>query len=181
MDQRTLFIIVSVAVLIAAALFAWWYTRGRQRKHLRQRFGPEYDRTVAGMKDQRRAEMELAKREKQVQKLHLRQLSAGDRQRFVSAWQAVQARFVDDPADAATQAERLLQDLMMSIGYPRAEYAEVAAYVSVNHPRSVQNFRDAHEIALRHRRGEAGTEQLRQAIVYYRALFDDLLQEQRAA
>ena len=174
MDTRALIAIVVVVVLIAAAIALWAYFRNRSRK-LRQRFGPEYERAVRETGGRRRAEEVLEKREKRVDRLQLRPLQSADQTRFLQQWRQVQARFVDDPRLALTQADALVSEVMSARGYPVAEFEQRAADVSVDHPLVVENYRAAHAIALRHRRGEASTEDLRQAMVHYRTLFEDLI------
>ncbi len=171
-------IILVIAVLIfAAAIFITWYTTHKRRTEiLRSHFGPEYDRTVREIGPSR-AEAALLEREKRVEKFSLRDLTAEERERFLSEWRSVQSHFVDTPKKAVTAADRLVDRLMLTRGYPVTDFEQRAADISVDHPRVVDNYRAAHQIAIRHRAGEATTEDLRKAILYYRSLFDDLLQE----
>jgi hypothetical protein len=175
MDPKTKMIIVVVVAIIAIALIAWAVMRQRRSEALKRRFGPEYDRTLrehgAG-----KAEAVLLNREKRVEKFRIRQLAADERERFVSEWRIVQSRFVDDPNGAVNDADTLVGRLMEARGYPMSDFEQRAADISVDHPRVVDNYRAAHEIALRHRRGQASTEDLRNAIIYYRSLFEELLQ-----
>jgi len=176
MDTQTLIgLIAAVVVLVAVA--AWVYTQRRKSEQLRGRYGPEYDRLVREQGDRRRAEAVLEKREKRVEHLDIRPLSPEDRARFAEAWRSDQARFVDDPKAAVTEADRLVADVMQARGYPVGDIEQRAADISVEHPRVVENYRAAHAIALRHKRGEASTEDLRQAMVYYRALIAELLED----
>lgn len=174
MDSKTLIAIVVVVVLIAAGFAVWAFLRKRSQK-LQQRFGPEYDRTIREMGGRRRAEEVLEKREKRVNRLQIRPLRPADQARYSQQWRQVQADFVDDPTLAFTEADRLVGELMKARGYPVADFEQRAADISVDHPLVVENYRAAHAIALRHRRGQASTEDLRQAMVQYRTLFDDLL------
>ena len=175
MDTTTLIIIALVVLVVA---FGAMLLMQRQRSgHLQSRFGPEYDRALEETGDKRKAEAELQQREKRVQKLEIRPLEAADRDRFTSNWRRIQAEFVDDPMGAMTQADVLLQEVMKARGYPVENFEQVAADVSVDHPKVVQNYRSGHEIAVRHGRGEAGTEDLRQAMINYRELFDELVTE----
>ena len=167
-----------IAVIVLAAVVVWLALDRRKSAHLRSRFGPEYERTVREHGNRRRAETELERREHRVERLHIRPLSAADRERFVAAWRADQARFVDDPAGAVTEADRLVQDVMKTRGYPVADFDQRVEDISVDHPHLVQNYRAARDLAARHRRGEATTEDLRRALVYYRGLFDELLEVQ---
>lgn len=172
-------LIVAVIVLLAAV--AWLLLDRRRSLRLRSRFGPEYERTVRETGDRRRAETELERREHRVERLHIQPLSLNDRDRYLAAWRADQARFVDDPAGAVTEADRLVQDVMKTRGYPVADFDQRVEDISVDHPHLVQNYRAARELAARHRRGEATTEDLRRALVYYRGLFDELLEVQEVS
>jgi hypothetical protein len=170
-----------VAVIILVAAVAWLLLDRRRSLRLRSRFGPEYERTVRESGDRRRAENELERREKRVERLHVHPLSMGDRDRFVAEWRDDQARFVDDPAGAVTEADRLVQEVMKLRGYPVADFDQRVEDISVDHPHLVENYRAARELAARHRRGEASTEDLRKALVYYRGLFDELLEVQEVS
>jgi hypothetical protein len=150
----------------------------RRSMQLRSRFGPEYERTVQEVGDRRRAEHDLERRANRVERLHIHPLSMAEHDRYVAAWKADQARFVDDPAGAVTEADRLVQDVMKARGYPVADFDQRVEDISVDHPHLVQNYRAARELAARHRRGEATTEDLRRALVFYRGLFDELLEVQ---
>jgi hypothetical protein len=170
---------IALIILLAAVAIAeaWWILIGRRRsQHLRRRFGPEYDRVIQENRDPRRAEQILETREKRVERLHIRPLVPQERDRFVEAWQKDQSRFVDDPKVAVLEADQLVCQVMAARGYPMAEFEQRAADVSVDHPHVVENYRAAAEIAQRQKRGEATTEDLRQAMVYYRKLFDELLE-----
>lgn len=175
MDLKIILVIAAI-VLVATTFIAWYTTRKRRTEILRSRFGPEYDRTVREI-GPGRAEALLLERERRVEKFSLRELTAEERERLTSQWRIVQSRFVDIPKEAVTAADRLVDRLMLARGYPMTDFEQRAADISVDHPRVVDNYRAAHQIALRHRRGEATTEDLRKAILYYRSLFDDLLQE----
>lgn len=174
MDQRAVVVIVIAAIVVLLGV-VWFAIRKRRTEALRRRFGPEYER-IALEHGARRADTILAERERRVEKFPLRRLSADERERFISEWRAVQAHFVDDPAGAVTDADLLVGRLMEARGYQLGDFEQRAADISVDHPRVVENYRAAHEIALRHRSGEATTEDLRTAMIYYRTLFDDLLE-----
>ena len=167
-----------VAVIVLAALVVILLIDRRRSRHLRSRFGPEYERTVREHGDRRKGEQDLARREERVEKLHIHPLSMQDHDRFVAAWRTDQAKFVDDPPGAVTEADRLVQDVMRARGYPVADFDQRVEDISVDHPHLVRNYQSAREIALRHSRGEANTEDLRKALVYYRGLFDELLEQQ---
>jgi len=165
-----------LVIVVAVALYV------RKRKHttaeLRQRFGPEYDRVVRQHGSERKAEAKLADRETRVEMLKIRDLDLAEREGYLSRWQAEQSRFVDYPKGAVTEADELVCSLMQTRGYPVTDFDQRAADVSVDHPRVVENYRSAHDIALRLGRGEASTEDLRTAMIHYRSLFDELVQAQ---
>lgn len=179
MDKTTLIIIAAVvAVLIVAGIFLM---QRRRTEQLQSRFGPEYDRALREAGDKRKAEAELQDREKRVEKLSIRPLDPAQRDRFAAEWQRVQAQFVDDPENSVRDADILLQEVMSTRGYPVQNFDQVAADVSVDHPTVVQHFRTAHDIARRHSRGEGNTEDLRNAMINYRALFDELVADTPAS
>lgn len=175
MDSQTIILIGAAIVIFALAVVSWMLWRRKRTAHLRDRFGPEYDRAVTAAGDPRQAEAGLADRAKRVEKLQLRTVSAEDRDRFAEAWRRVQARFVDDPPGAVSEGDSLIQEVMKTRGYPVGDFEQRAADLSVDHAEVVQNYRAAREIALRNQKGEASTEDLRQALVHYRSLFDELL------
>jgi hypothetical protein len=166
-----------VAVIVLAAIAIWLWMRSRKSAALKDRFGPEYERTVHDLGDERKAEDVLAKREKRVAAYTIKPLPTDMREHFVETWRQVQAQFVDDPKYAVTRADDLLGEVMRARGYPMSDFDHRAEDLSVDHPQVVQNYRMAHEIADRHSRGEASTEDLRTAMIHYRTLFDDLVNE----
>ena len=173
-----LVIVIGVAVLAVIAIAAFIYSRKRRTARLRSQFGAaEYARMVEESGSQRRAEAELEKRKKRVASLHIRPLPQGDRDRFIELWRGVQARFVDTPGGAVTEADQLVRDVMAARGYPVTDFEQRAEDISVDHPLVVENYRVAHDIAVRQARGEANTEDLRQAMIHYRTLFDELVSE----
>jgi hypothetical protein len=169
-------VLVILVIVVAVALYV------RKRKNttadLRDRFGPEYERAVQTHGSERRAEAKLVDREKRVQKLNIRDLDPTERERFSGQWQSVQSRFVDYPKGAVTEADELVSSLMQTRGYPVTDFDQRAADVSVDHPLVVDHYRFAREIALRLRKGEASTEDLRTAMIHYRSLFEELVQIQ---
>jgi hypothetical protein len=179
MDTTTLIIVV--LVLLVVVLGGMLLLQRRRSSHLQSQFGPEYERTLKEAGDKRKAEAELQQREKRVQKFSIRPLDRDDRDRFTAEWRRTQAEFVDDPMGAMRHADVLLQDVMTTRGYPVENFEQVAADISVDHPTVVQNYRSGHDIAVRHQRGEAGTEDLRQAMIHYRELFDELVTNEEAA
>jgi hypothetical protein len=175
--SSTVWVVLIIVALAVGAAAAWFYLESRRRTHLRDRFGPEYDRAIADAGDRRAAEQELARREDRVRHLEIRPLPPAERQRFAEEWGRVQAHFVDAPSDAIGDAEDLVTEVLRARGYPVGEFEQRAADISVDHPRVVENYRAAR--ALRSREDSATTEDLRQAMVHYRNLFDDLLVDPR--
>jgi len=171
-------IVIAIIVILVGALVAF-YLRRRRTEKLRARFGPEYERSIAESGDRRRAEVQLEKRTERVEKFHLRPLTPEDRARFTQEWDRVQAHFVDAPAGAVAEADQLLGDIMATRGYPMGDFEQRAADISVDHPIVTQNYRAAHDIAIRQASGQASTEDLRRAMIHYRALFEDLVNERR--
>jgi len=169
-------IVIAIAAIVVVAAIVWSATRARRTKTLREGFGPEYDRTVADAPSKREAEAELAERRKRREELDIQPLSPGARERYLVAWQATQARFVDDPGEAVGEADALIQKVMGERGYPVQDFDQRTADISVDHPEVANNYRAAHGISVAHARDKASTEDLRQAMVHYRALFDELLE-----
>jgi hypothetical protein len=169
--------LVAVVILIIAAL-VWLYVRKRRSTtaDLRQRFGPEYKRAVREHGSERKAEAKLEDREKRVEKLNIRDLDPMEHGRFLERWESVQSRFVDSPRGAVAEAGDLVSSLMNARGYPVSDFDQRAADISVDHPRVVENYRSAHEIALRVGKNGATTEDLRTAMIHYRSLFEELVQ-----
>jgi hypothetical protein len=172
-----------VAVVILAAGIAIWFLMSKRRTAgLRTQFGEaEYDRTLKEGGSRRQAEAALDKRADRVEGLHIRPLSSGDRVRFVEAWGRIQGRFVDGPGSAVTDADKLLGDVMSTRGYPVSNFEQRAADISVDHPLVLENYRIAHQSALLQSKGQASTEDLRQAMIHYRTLFEELVAEPDAA
>jgi hypothetical protein len=173
---------VAIAVVVLALLgFAMGYAVKRQRsQRLRARFGPEYDRTVEAVGDRRRAEQELAAREHRRRRFQIRELDPADRARYQESWRAVQAHFVDRPAEALGQADGLVTEVMRRRGYPIDDFVQTAADVSVDHPRVVEDYRMARAATVATGRNESNTEEMRRAMQHYRALFTSLLGEEAA-
>jgi hypothetical protein len=168
--------IIAIVVIVAAGIATMLVLRKRRTERLRSKFGgAEYARAVKEGGNRRHAEAGLKDRTARVEGFHIQPLGFADRARFVESWQGVQARFVDGPAGAVSEADRLLSDVMSTRGYPVSNFEQQAADISVDHPLVLQNYRTAHEIALRQTRGQASTEDLRQAMVHYRTLFEELV------
>ncbi|WBB49415.1 hypothetical protein O3597_02570 [Verrucosispora sp. WMMA2044] len=173
----TQIVVTVLVILVVAAIAAAVVVAGRRRA-LRQRFGPEYDHVVAEQDSRSAAERELRDRERRHAELELVPLTPESRARYAEAWEELQVRFVDAPAETVGQADELVSRLIAERGYPTGEFDDQIAHLSVEHARTLGHYRDAHEIHLRNSRGEASTEDLRQAVVHYRALFSDLLGEE---
>jgi hypothetical protein len=172
--------IVVIVVILLIAFGAVTYVRRQRSAQLQGRFGSEYDRTLEGAGSRREAEAALRERQKRVDNLDIRPLSSEDRRRFSTEWESVQAQFVDDPPGAVSQADQLVTEVMQARSYPMGDFEQRAEDISVNHAGVVQNYRAAHDIALRQQEGEATTEDLRQAMIHYRSLFAELLETLQA-
>jgi len=180
LSARDLAIIVAAATIvvgvIVAAVATWLSLRKRRTENLRTQFGrAEYDRALKEDGSRRHAEAGLKERNERVESLPIRALAPGDRARFIESWQRIQARFVDGPGGSVTEADQLLGDVMSTRGYPVSDFEQRAADISVDHPTVLQNYRTAHEIAVRQAEGLANTEDLRQAMIHYRTLFEELV------
>ena len=169
------FIAIAIAVVIVIALVALSGRRARQKK-VEQRFGPEYERKVEETGSSQAAVSELREREKRRRALDIRPLDPAALERHQESWRRAQAHFVDHPGEAIRDADSLVQAVMRERGYPVEDFEQRAADISVDHPHVVGNYRAAHEIAASNEQGEATTEDLRQAMVHYRALFEELLE-----
>jgi hypothetical protein len=168
-------IVIILGVVVVAVLLVL-LTRRMREQRVRQRFGPEYERTVAETGSQREAVSALQEREKRRKQLDVRPLEPAAAQRFAESWQDKQALFVDHPGDAIRGADELIAQVMKERGYPFEDFDQRAEDVSVDHPNVVDNYRRAHAIAQANAKGDATTEELRQAMVHYRALFEELLE-----
>lgn len=177
MTEDTLLMLALAVIAVVAVIAIWMYMGRRRHTHLREKFGPEYERAVGTAGSAAVAERTLHEREKRVSKYKLRALTDDERTRFNGLWQKVQARFVEDPAIAVSEADLLVSDLMATRGYPMGDANRLDEDLTVDHGHVVGHYRAAREIADRHTRGAASTEDLRQAMVHYRALFSDLLEE----
>lgn len=182
--ERLWTIVALVGVALAFAVIAFAMTRRRARllhAELQQRFGPEYGRAVDELGTERRADKELRERADRVAHFQFHELSAADRMRFSATWDRLQAKFVDEPAQAVISANELINQVMRARGYPVEHYEQRVADLSVEHPNVVQHYRAAHELARSVHNGTVDTEPLRQAFIHYRALFAELLNERGAA
>ncbi len=175
-NTQTLALVIAVAVILVG-LVAWLAWGKQQSKRLQQRFGPEYAATVKRLGSKAKAETELKRREKRVARFEIVPLAPEEATRFSQAWTRLQGSFVDDPKGVLIEADRLVRELLLKRGYPVADFELRAADISVDHPVVVNNYRAAQRIVSLDQRGEANTEDLRKAVVHFRALFDELLGE----
>ena len=172
-------VVIALVVVAVVALAAWLAYRKRRTGQLRDTFGPEYDREVR-VSDRRTAEGELQARREQRERLEIRPLRPAARERYSAAWRETQAKFVDDPAGAVTEADELVHRVMVERGYPMEQFEQLAADISVDHPQVVESYRAAHAVSLASQHGKATTEDLREAVVHYRSLFEELLADGEA-
>lgn len=178
--MNTTLLIILIAVVVIAAVAAFVFMRKRRTDTLRNRFGPEYDRAVTEYGSRTRAENALDHRTERAGHYTIRLLTETEQHRFSEEWRTTQARFVDDPRLAIREADHLVSEAMRARGYPMADFERRAEDLSVDHPHVVRNYRAAHQIAVEEQAGHTTTEKLRQAMVYYRDLFDELLETQPA-
>jgi hypothetical protein len=176
-----LWIVIALAAVLVVVVVVAALTGRRRRQHLQERFGSEYDRTVEGADRRREAERELREREERHDEIDLRPLSDASRQRYTQQWTEMQSGFVDRPQVAVADADRLITDLMRERGYPVDDFDTRSELVSVDHPDVVENYRTAHGIAVRTVEGRTSTEDLRQAVISYRALFEEMLVDDTAS
>jgi len=169
-------IAIIVAIVIVVALIAWAATRKRHTDELRDRFGPEYDRALSRDGGRRDAESELRERVERHEALNIQPLAPDAADRYRQEWRDVQARFVDAPDESLRRADGLITEVMQRRGYPMSDFEQRSADLSVDHAQTVQDYRAAHAISAQAARGQASTEDQRQAMVHYRALFDDMLE-----
>ena len=176
MTRNKSLLLLSRLLLILIGFGAWYLSRRKKTERLRERFGPEYENAVRTHHNRQRAEAELSQREKRVRNFNIVTLPRAERERYQTSWLEVQSRFVDEPVTALVNAHQLVQEVMRRCGYPVSDFEQSAADISVDHPHVVDNFRAATCIAERSEKSAVSTEELRQALVHYRALFEDLLQ-----
>lgn len=168
-------LLIGVVIVIALTLYLMF--RRRRTNVLREHFGEEYDRTVAATKSRGKAEEALEERERRVAELDIRPLGPQERATFTGEWQEVKAVFVDSPVEAVHHADRLLAKIMKTRGFPMADFERRYEDLTVDHGEVARHYREGHEITMRHERGEASTEDLRQAMIHFEALFDELVNE----
>jgi hypothetical protein len=174
-------IVVVVLLLIVGALLAPVFARRKRSEKYQDKFGAEYDRTVENTGSEKKAQAELVERQKHVDSLNIRPLSTDERNRYLAEWATVQSKFVDQPAEATVEADHLIMEVMNVRAYPVSDFEERAADISVSYPKLVTNYRAARAIAIKNEQHQADTEELRQAFIYYRSLFDELLKTETVA
>jgi hypothetical protein len=177
-DPRFIFGVLVIVLIIGTVAGIYLERRKKTTVALRKRFGTEYDRAVIEHGSEQKAEAKLADRETRVENLKIRDLASTERVRFLAEWQTVQARFVDHPKGAVIEADELVSSLLLARGYPVSAFDQRAADISVDHPGLMEPYRSAHAIAVRPGPVEATTEELRTAMIHYRAIFDELVQVQ---
>ena len=175
MNDEMMMRLAVVGIAVVAAIGAWLLVKQRRTAALRARFGPEYDRVLETTRTAAEAERELQQRQRRVESFSLRSLSPEQAEQFTASWRTVQARFVDDPRGAVVEADGLIEDVMRSRGYPIEDSDRRLDDLSVDHAAVVSHYRAGRDLVERHERGEASTEDLRQAMVHFRALFDELV------
>ena len=181
MSTSEVIILTAVAVLLIVAL-VWWITTLRRRHELQERFGEEYEVVIEEHGSKREAERELAARQERHEQLNIRPLDPQLRQYYTEQWRATQARFVDEPDAAFEKADRLVADVMVQRGYPLGDVDRQMADLSVEHSDVLNHYREAHDIAQAPAKGRpTTTEDLRQGMVHYRALFSALLEDHAEA
>lgn len=180
MNTQAWLAVAAIIIVAAIAIAVWLYSKQYRSRRLKERFGPEYDRAVTKLHDRKLAEAELQQREERVKLFHIVALSEADRSLYDEKWIAVQGHFVDDPKAAVEEAHQLILEAMDKRGYPSVDSEQAAADLSVQYPNLVTDYRAANRIAENNRRGVAKTEELRQALVHYRALFKELLEVRRS-
>ncbi len=170
-------IVVAILVVVALALGVMLAARARRRRELQQRFGPEYDRAVSEAGNSKRAEAGLRERADRRDKLSIRPLSAAQRDRYEQDWRQVQAEFVDVPSTSLTRADALVTDVMVDRGYPMQDFGQQADLISVDHPQVVEHYRRAHGVYEASKSTSVSTEEMREAFVSYRLLFEELVED----
>ena len=175
--MNTTYIIIAIVLglMIMGAILWPIFTSRKRSERLHDHFGPEYDHTVEALGDEKKAQTELEQRQKYIKALDIHPLSATEREHYLADWTGVQSKFVDEPGEAIVNADRLIMEVMQLRAYPVADFEQRAADISVSYPALVSNYRAARVIALKNQEHQADTEELRQAMIYYRSLFKELL------
>ena len=175
MTATTAIIIVVVAVVLIGIFLGLSFAQRKRSGRLHDQFGSEYDQTVEALGDEKSAQKELEERQKHVKTLDIHPLTSNEREQYLNDWTAVQSKFVDEPGKAINEADRLIIEVMQKRAYPVSDFEQRAADISVIYPELVTNYRAARAIAIKNEQNLADTEELRQALIYYRSLFSELL------
>ena len=175
MDTKYIIILVVLVLVILGVILISIFTRRQRSKRYSDKYGPDYGHTVKTMGNEKKAQTEMDERQKHVETLNIRSLSLSERERYLTEWKAVQAKFIDQPGPATVEADHLIMEVMQLRNYPVSEFEQRAADISINYPELVSNYRLARAIAIKNEQHQADTEELRQALVYYRSLFNELL------
>jgi hypothetical protein len=181
MNTTYLIITVVLVVVIIGAILMPIFARRKRSQRFQNKYGPDYDHTVQTMGNEKKAQTEMDDRQKHVEALNIRPLSDSEREGYLAEWTAIQAKFVDQPGQATIEADHLIMKVMQMRAYPVSDFEQRAADVSINYPALVSNYRAAREIASKNEHHQASTEELRQALIYYRSLFDELLKTEIVA
>jgi hypothetical protein len=175
MDTKYIIIAVVLVLVVLGAILAPIFARRKRSQRFQTKYGPDYDHTVKTMGNEKKAQTEMDKRQTHVETLNIRPLSIGERDQFLADWKAIQVKFIDQPGQATVEADHLIMEVMKMRAYPVSDFEQRAADISITYPELVSNYRLAREIAIKNEHHQAGTEELRQALIYYRSLFDELL------
>ena len=175
MNIRLLIIAVVLILVILGAILGLVFAFRQRSKRYAAKFGPDYGHTVKTLGNEKKAQTEMDERQKHVETLNLRSLTLSERERYLAEWKAIQAKFIDQPGQAIVEADHLITEVMRLRNYPVSDFEQRAADISINYPELVSNYRLAREIANKNEHHQADTEELRQALVYYRSLVDELL------
>jgi hypothetical protein len=176
MDTTYLIVVVVLVLVVVGLILGPIFSRRKRSQNLHEKFGDEYDHTLETLGNDKEAQKELKERVKHVEALNIRSLSLDERKRYLADWAVVQSKFVDEPGQAIGDADRLIMEVMQLRAYPVSDFDQRAADISVNYPELVSNYRAARAVALKNEQDQADTEELRQAMIYYRSLFNELLE-----
>lgn len=176
--STTFIVVVVVILLVIVGIAAMVIARTRRTKRLQEQFGPEYERVINEVGDESQAERELEERIAHVKALDIRPLSVEQVNHYALEWQETQRQFVDEPLKALQKADRLIREVMKAKGYPVEDFEQRVADISVNYPELVTDYRGMHRIAIRDTKEEVTTEEMRQAMIHGRALFENLMKQE---
>lgn len=181
MNTTYIVIVVVLVLVVVGLILAQIFAQRNRSARLHDQFGPEYEHTVQTLGDEKKAQTELEERQKHVKALDIHPLTVSEGERYQANWAEVQSKFVDEPGQAILDADRLIMEVMHMRAYPVSDFDQRAADLSVTHPDFVSNYRAAREVAVKNELQQANTEDLRQAMLYYRSLFEELLETEPVA